>query len=40
MVITEAENTKKRWQEYTEEPYKKYFNDPGNHNDQPRQHIK
>ena len=23
--LTEAENIKKRWQEYTEELYKKYF---------------
>ena len=26
MDITEAEDTKKRWQEYTEELYKKIFN--------------
>ena len=25
MDLTEAENTKKRWQEYTEELYKKIF---------------
>ena len=31
--LTEAEDIKKRWQEYTEEPYKKEINDPGNHND-------
>ena len=29
--LTEAEEIKKRWQEYTEEPYKKYFHDPDNH---------
>ena len=29
--ITEAEEIKKRWQEYTEELYKKDFNDPDNH---------
>ena len=28
----EAENIKKRWQEYTEELYKKGLNDPDNHN--------
>ena len=26
-----AENIKKRWQEYTEELYKKDFHDPDNH---------
>ena len=31
MDLTEAEDIKKRWQEYTEEPYKKYLNDPDNH---------
>ena len=25
MDLTEAEDIKKRWQEYTEEPYKKIF---------------
>ena len=30
--ITEAEEIKKRWQEYTEELHKKGFNDPDNHN--------
>ena len=30
--LTEAEEIKKRWQEYTEELYKKDFNDPDNHN--------
>ena len=28
----EAEETKRRWQEYTEELYKKSLNDPDNHN--------
>ena len=32
MDLTEAEDIKKRWQEYTEELYKKYPNDPDNHN--------
>ena len=32
MDLTEAEDIKKRWQEYTEELYKKYFHDPDNHN--------
>ena len=32
MDLTEAENIKKRWQEYTEELYKKDVNDPDNHN--------
>ena len=31
MDLTEAEDIKKRWQEYTEELYKKDLNDPGNH---------
>ena len=30
--LTEAEDTKKRWQEYTEELYKKDLHDPDNHN--------
>ena len=29
--LTEAEDIKKRWQEYTEELYKKNLNDPDNH---------
>ena len=29
--LTETENIKKRWQEYTEELYKKDFHDPENH---------
>ena len=32
MDLTEAEEIKKRWQEYTEELHKKGFNDPDNHN--------
>ena len=32
MDITEAEDIKKRWQEYTEEMYKWYLQDPDNHN--------
>ena len=32
MDLTEAEDMKKRWQEYTEELYKKELNDPDNHN--------
>ena len=30
MDLTEAEDTKKRWQEYTEELYKKDLHDPEN----------
>ena len=29
--LTEAEEIKKRWQEYTEELYKKALNDPDHH---------
>ena len=29
--LTKAEEVKKRWQEYTEELYKKDLNDPDNH---------
>ena len=32
MDLTEAGDTKKRWQEYTEELYKKDFQGPDNHN--------
>ena len=32
MDLTEAENIKKRWQEYTEELYKTDHHDPDNHN--------
>ena len=31
MDLTEAEDIKKRCQEYTEELYRKDLNDPGNH---------
>ena len=30
--LTETEEIKKRWQDYTEELYKKDLNDPDNHN--------
>ena len=32
MDLREAEDIKKQWQEYTEEPYKKDLHDPDNHN--------
>ena len=32
MDLTEAENIKKRWQEYTEKLYRKDLHDPDNHN--------
>ena len=32
MDLTEAEDIKKRWQEYAEELYKKDLHDPDNHN--------
>ena len=32
MDLTEAEDIKKRWQEYTEELYKNHLHDPDNHN--------
>ena len=32
MCITEAEDVKKSWLEYTEELNEKYLNDPDNHN--------
>ena len=32
MDLTEAEHINKRWQEYTEELYKKDLHNPGNHN--------
>ena len=32
MDLTEAEDIKKRWKEYTEEMYKKDLHDPDNHN--------
>ena len=31
MNLTEAEDIKKRWQEYTEELYRKDLHDPDNH---------
>ena len=31
MDLTEAEDSKKRWQEYTEELYKKHLYDPDYH---------
>ena len=31
MDLKEAEDIKKRWQEYTEELYNKYLHDPDNH---------
>ena len=33
MDLTEAEDIKKRWQEYTEELYKKVLHDPDIHDD-------
>ena len=33
MDLTEAEDIKERWQEYTEELYKKDLHDPDNHHD-------
>ena len=37
MALTEAENIKKRWQEYTEELHKKDLHNPDNHdNHSPR----
>ena len=33
MDLTEAEDIKKKWQEYTEELYKKALYDPDNHDD-------
>ena len=34
--LPEADDTKKRWQEYTEELYKKELHDQDNHNHSPR----
>ena len=31
IFLTESDDIKKRWQEYTEEQYKKDFNDPDKH---------
>ena len=36
MDLTEAEDIKKRWQEYTEELYKKYLHDSDNQDHSPR----
>ena len=36
MDLTEAEDIKKRWQEYTEERYKKHLHDPDNHSPRAR----
>ena len=33
MDLTEAEDSKKRWQEYTKKLYKQDLHDPDNHND-------
>ena len=33
MNLTDAEDIKKRWQEYTEELYKKDLHDPDNHDE-------
>ena len=33
MDLTEADDVKNRWQEYTEELYKKYLHSPDNHDD-------
>ena len=33
MDLTEAEDIKKKWQEYTEDIYKKNLHDPDNHDD-------
>ena len=33
MDLTEAEDIKKRWQEYIDELYKRDLHDPVNHND-------
>ena len=33
MELEEAEDIKKRWQEYTEEQYKKHLHDSDNHDD-------
>ena len=36
MDLTEAEDIEKRWQEYTEELFKKYLHDPDNHDGDPQ----
>ena len=37
--LTEAEDIKKRWQEYTEELYKRDLHDPDNHDGSPRARL-
>ena len=39
MDLTEAEDIKKKWQEYTEELYKKDLHDPDNHDVAQRAHV-
>ena len=39
MDLTEAEDIKKRWQEYTEELYKKDLHDPDNHDGVITKHL-
>ena len=39
MDLTEAEDIKKRWQEYTEELYKKDLHDPNNHDGDVLTHL-
>ena len=39
MDLTEAEDIEKRWQEYTEELYKKDLHDPDNHDDQVQSQV-
>ena len=36
MDLTEAEDIKNRWQEYTEELYKKHLHNPDNHSPRAR----
>ena len=38
MDLTEAEDIKKRWQQYKEELYKKDLHDPDNHDDDRARH--
>ena len=39
MDLTEAEDIKKRWQEYTEEPYKKDLHVPDKHDGDQHQYL-
>ena len=39
MDLTEAENIKKRWQEYTEELYKKELHGQDNHNEKAESYV-